>query len=294
MDQGANQVSFISQQVTEGKYYFLDLNPDRRIPVVVVCGGREQCSPQYAIDRTDFQYYSVEYVASGKGELTLVNKRYPLQAGSIFCYGPGIAHQIRSNTADPLVKYFVDFVGTRAQQLLKTSGLFHLEPLYVSDPLRIYEIYENLQYTGATQTNYSQQICAVLLELLILRIAEGTVSYRVATSSAWVTYQQCRQYIESHYLDVHSARDIATACHLDPAYLSRLFKRFSSARPYQLLVRCKMQRAAELLVHSGMLIKQVAHAVGFTDPHHFSRVFKKHYQLSPEAFLKRAHRQTGE
>ncbi|MFC1764688.1 helix-turn-helix transcriptional regulator [Planctomycetota bacterium] len=110
-------------------------------------------------------------------------------------------------------------------------------------------------------------------------------------SSAWETYQQCRNYIEGHYLELHSATEIVDACHLDPAYLSRLFKRFSQERPYQLLMRYKMQRAAELLVSSGQLIKQVAQTVGFTDAHHFSRVFKKHYQLSPEAFVKRDHRQ---
>jgi AraC-like DNA-binding protein len=286
-----NHAPFISQQVIEGQYYFLDLNPDPRRPVTVVCGGCEHCSPQYAIDRADFQYYSIEYVSSGKGEITLQGNAYPIQAGSIFCYGPEIPHCINSSPETPLVKYFVDFVGTRAVELLSTNPLFKLEPLYVSDPIRIFEIYENLQHTGASNTPYAQRICTVLLELLILRIAERTVSYQAATSSAWETYQQCRQFIESHFLEVHSAGEIASACHLDPAYLSRLFKRFSQERPYQLLLRYKMQRAAELLVHSGMLIKQVAQSIGFADPHHFSRVFKKHYQLSPAAFIKRDHRQ---
>jgi len=69
-----NQATFISQQVLEGQYYFLNLNPDFRRPVTVVCGGCEHCSPQYAIDRNDFQYYPIEYVSSGKGEITLQGK----------------------------------------------------------------------------------------------------------------------------------------------------------------------------------------------------------------------------
>lgn len=288
-----NNAPFISKQVSDAQYYFLDLEPDRKNPVTVVCGGRECCTTGYTIDRPGFQYYSIEYVSSGRGELTLNDKTYPLQAGSIFSYGPKIPHRITSDDESPLIKYFIDFVGPQAYRLFEESPLSQYEPLYVSDPIHVFEIFENLQHTGISNTPYTKQICATLLELLILRIAERTVPYRVATSSAWETYQQCRRYIEDHFLEVHSAAEVAEACHLDPAYLSRLFKRFSQERPYQLLVRCKMQRAAELLVHSGLLIKQIAQAVGFTDPHHFSRVFKKHYQLSPEAFVKCDHRQAS-
>jgi AraC-like DNA-binding protein len=282
--------SFISTQVLDARYYFLDLEPDERQDIVVVCGGREDCAPNYCIDRPGFQFYSIECVFTGQGDVTLNGRTFGIGPGSTFFYGPGIAHQIRNRSANAMIKYFVSFVGRRAVDLLKASPLNKLEPVRVADPLRLYETFEQLQYSGNTGTDYSHRICAVLLELLILRITEQTISLREADSQAWQTYQLCRQFIEENFLTVHSIEETASRCHVDPAYLCRLFQRFSRQTPYQLLVRLKMGRAAELLVHSDLLIKQVAQAIGLNDPYHFSKVFKKIHGVSPNAFIKRAHR----
>jgi AraC-like DNA-binding protein len=45
-----------------------------------------------------------------------------------------------------------------------------------------------------------------------------------------------------------------------------------------------MRAAAEWLQQPGSLVKQVAERTGFSDPFHFSRVFKKVLGLSPESF----------
>jgi AraC-like DNA-binding protein len=282
--------SFISTQVLGAKYYFLDLTPDEQQEIVVVCGGREDCAANYAIDRQGFQYFSIECVFAGHGDLVLNGRTFEIGPGSTFYYGPGIPHQIRNRSSQPLIKYFVNFVGRRAVDLLKASPMHKLEPVRVADPLRLYETFEQLQYSGNTGSDYSRRICAVLLELLILRITEQSISLRKTDSQAWQTYQQCRRFMEENFLTVHSVEEAASHCHVDPAYLCRLFQRFSQQTPYQLLVRLKMGRAAELLVHTDLLIKQVAQAIGLNDPYHFSKVFKKIHGVSPNAFIKRAHR----
>ena len=282
--------SFISTQVLDGRYYFLDLSPDERQDLVVVCGGREDCAPHYDNDRPGFQYYCIESVSTGRGEVTLKGRTFPIGPGSIFYYGPDIPHRIVNQSSPGMVKYFVSFVGRKAADLLKTSPLSRLEPVRAADPLRVSEIFELLQYSGTTGTEYARSICAVLLEFLILRISEQTISHHQANSQTWQTYRQCRQFIEANFLTVHSVKEAATHCNVDPAYMCRLFQRFSKQSPYQLLVRLKMGRAAELLVHSDILIKQVATTIGLNDPYHFTKVFKRIHGVSPRAFVKRTHR----
>ena len=46
----------------------------------------------------------------------------------------------------------------------------------------------------------------------------------------------------------------------------------------------------ELLIESGLLVKQVAEQLGFSDPYNFSRAFKATFGLSPANFIQRAKR----
>ena len=282
--------SFISTQVLDGRYYFLDLTPDERQDIVVVCGGREDCAPDYTIDRPGFQYYTIECVCTGQGEVTLNGRAFAIGPGSVYCYGPDIPHRILNRSSHAMVKYFVNFVGRRAVEILKASPLYKPEPGWVANPPRIYETFEQLQYSGTTGSEYSRRICSVLLELLILRISEQTISHQHADSQAWQTYQACRKFMEANFLTIRSVEESAAHSHIDPAYMCRLFQRFSRQTPYQLLVRLKMGRAAELLAHSDLLVKQVAGVVGLNDPYHFSKVFKKIHGVSPRAFVKRTYR----
>ena len=54
------------------------------------------------------------------------------------------------------------------------------------------------------------------------------------------------------------ARADRQGCHVDPAYLCRLFGRYDHQSPYQFLLRLKMNLAAERLQDPAALVKQVA------------------------------------
>jgi len=217
-------------------------------------------------------------------------KTYPLRPGAIYCYGPRVKHIIETDPDRPMLKHFVDFTGNALVELLKTTGFLQGKPLYVSRPFRIRSIFENLIQTGNTESRNRDALCALLLRQLILYADDYSMDPDAAFSPAWQTYLRCRQHIERAYLEITSIHEIATRCFVDQAYLSRLFKRFADETPLQLLTRLKMGKAADLLSNRDLLIKQVAEEVGFSDPYHFSRVFKRVYGIPPETFSKAARR----
>lgn len=281
---------FLSDQVQGANYFFLDLYPSPDDAVCVVCGGRESCSPNYRIERDSFRYYSLEYVAAGHGTLTVGGKKYPLRPGMVYSYGPDVPHVIETDPENPMTKYFVDFVGSRAVGLIGAGPLAGHEPRFTSTSGRIRRIYEDLIESGNADTHHSRDICTVLLELLILRVCENAIPYDEAISPAWDSYQRCLHFIDNRYVTIQSLDELAKACNIDKSYLCRLFRRYRSESPYQYLLRLKMNRAADLMLAGNMLVKEAADQVGFADPYHFSRVFKKIYGASPENFLRAARR----
>lgn len=274
---------FFSTQVSQARRFYLNLKPSSKSRLAVVCGGLERCAPGYVIDRKSFPFYSVEYVASGAGRLKLKGQEHRLQPGSIFSYGPGIAHTITTDPHQPLIKYFVDFSGAAAAEVLKRCRLRSGTVSQVFPPLELQPLFEQLTRDGARGTRQTTALCATLLEALALKILESRAPLPGRETLSFETYRHCLEHLSRNFLRLRTVRQAASDCHLDQAYLCRLFSRYHQEAPYRFLLRLKMNYAAERLQSPEVLIKHVAEETGFANQYHFSRAFKSVFGVSPSA-----------
>jgi AraC-like DNA-binding protein/quercetin dioxygenase-like cupin family protein len=275
---------FFSPQVSGARRFYLNLNPAKRAPLSVVCGGCEHCAPDYKIHRPTFPFYSIEYVVRGCVSLKLQNRRHALQPGGVFSYGPGVRQDIVADPAEPPVKYFVNFAGLKSREILRRC---HLPPGSVSQifpPNEIQDLFDELIRCGQRGGRQSAELCAKLLECLVLKMSESRAPRAGVESLSFTTYQHCRRHIEENFQRLKTLGQIAQECHVDDAYLCRLFQRYDHQSPYQFLIRLKMNLSAEWLQQPGALVKQVAERAGFSDQFHFSRAFKSVFGVAPDIF----------
>ena len=275
---------FFSLKVAAARRFYLDLNPPKTVPLAVVCGGCEHCAPDYAIQRTDFPFYGIEFVARGRGTVRLGKQDFPLHPGKLFSYGPGVRHHITTDAQEPLVKYFVEFTGRRAAALLRFCSLPSGHALQVLAPGEVQRLFDELIRNGLRDTRARAAMCAKLLECLFLKIEESRLPQTGGESPALASYLKCRSHLQQHFIRLRTLNEAARECRLNVSHLCRLFQRFDHQSPYQFLLRLKMQHAAEQLQQPELLVKQVAEAAGFADPFQFSRTFKREFGLSPDAF----------
>jgi AraC-like DNA-binding protein len=127
----------------------------------------------------------------------------------------------------------------------------------------------------------TRSLCATYLQLLLLKIKSRAVIHGEAVSRAYTTYRQLRDYIDQHLESLHTVEDIASACHITPMHVARLFQRFGRTGAYRFLLRQRMNRAAEMLRDDGLLVKEVADRLGFPDAFTFSRAFKRIHGVPP-------------
>jgi AraC-like DNA-binding protein len=275
---------FFSPQVGKARRFYLDLDPPRRRPLSVVCGGLEYCAPGYSICRKSFPYYCIEYVLRGKGEIKLGCHTHVLVGGHLFSYGPKVTHEISTNSGDPLVKYFVDFVGSQASELLTSCRLAagNIARVFPADSLA--PLFDELIQSGTQAGTNSADFCAKLLECIALKAAARTAPVKDTETRAFASYQHCRNHIEQHFIRLRTLEQVAAECRMNSAYLCRLFGRFDHQSPYKYLLRLKMNHAAMHLQQPGTLVKDAAASVGFGDTFHFSRVFHDMLGASPTEF----------
>lgn len=99
-------------------------------------------------------------------------------------------------------------------------------------------------------------------------------------------FQQATDYIND-YLDRDlSLSDLAALVQMSPFHFARLFKKSSGFAPHQFVIRCRVERAKELLLQGKLGIADIATEVGFTNQSHLTRHFKRIVGVTPSAVLR--------
>lgn len=95
-------------------------------------------------------------------------------------------------------------------------------------------------------------------------------------------------YIESHYSENITLRDVVKACETNHTTLGELFAEEISMTPMEYLWAYRMKIARKQLEFTEVPLKEVVYLCGFKTSSHFSRAFKDHTGKTPAQFRKDA------
>lgn len=95
---------------------------------------------------------------------------------------------------------------------------------------------------------------------------------------------QALAYIEEHYQENLSIKDVCKALLISESYLTKLFKENTSYSFVDYLTNYRMKKACQLLQNPTLKIYSIAEEVGYKDQRYFSVLFKKIVGLTPKQF----------
>lgn len=88
-------------------------------------------------------------------------------------------------------------------------------------------------------------------------------------------------FIEEHYHEPISLRDVASAVYLTPGHLTTIVRRKTGRTVLGWIGERRMAEARRLLVESSLSIEEIGRQVGFNDPGYFVRSFKRAHGATP-------------
>lgn len=92
------------------------------------------------------------------------------------------------------------------------------------------------------------------------------------------------RFMAENIEDPQRIEDVSKRFGLTQRRLERLFKQYLNTLPSDYYLNLRMEHAREYLFYSGMSIKEIAVACGFSSPTVFCRAFRKIYHLSPRQY----------
>lgn len=173
-----------------------------------------------------------------------------------------------------------------AEDLPKSASIELLPQVGIRDSL-VQEIglalKSELETGGSSSRLYAESAVTFLVTHLlqhysihqqILRdYAEGLSKYKL---------QQAIDYIQAHLAEDISLEAIATELGMSRYYFCRLFKQSTGISPHQYVIKCRIDRAKDLLLQGHKSIADVAFQVGFSSQSHFTKHFKRLVGVTPK------------
>jgi len=92
------------------------------------------------------------------------------------------------------------------------------------------------------------------------------------------------RFIETNYCNPIGLQEVAKAVNLSPAYLTDLVRRETGRTVLKWIVDRRMAKARCLLLETDQSVNQIAQTLGYFDPGHFIRLFRRTNGTTPQAW----------
>jgi len=249
----------------------------------IFMAGYEECSADYIIERNDFPFWTIEIIAGGHGFYREGKHMRHLSHGSVFTHGPTISQHFGNEAERPFKKYFFVRRCTEFPADWLAAGLRPGKVLKLGDVTSLIGILDRIVAEGEQGDAQTAQVVDGLEQTLLALVArhQGTASGQRTGSR--VAYDLAMEIVLREYKTLQSLADLAARSGYSGEYLCRIFKKYHGDSPYQVLLHRKMSAAWLLLRDRGLRVGAVARELGYEDPLHFSRVFRKIMKCPPSS-----------
>ena len=99
--------------------------------------------------------------------------------------------------------------------------------------------------------------------------------------------QEILSYMKTHLEERFGMEDLAERFHLSHTGLIWKFHRHLGTTPIRFLTDLRLRYAKQLLLEGNLHINEIADRCGFSSAYYFTKLFRKHFDMSPGAFRSR-------
>jgi AraC-like DNA-binding protein len=270
-------------------------------PYIRYC-AEDRYTQDWVLEPRRLSDYEFIFVTRGEGEFMIEERAYRVLPNDLLLIRPGLLNRARSITLPfSFLCVHFDFYVAKAPACrpgpavdsFKTvpSGSVRFQKASLEfDEFRTIQDFSfvgNLLRRIVAESHargqcYGLVVKSLFLELFIDLLREGCNQHAAGTCPPEI--ESVAEYIHSNYARRIYLGELARHAHLQPNYLSALFKKHMGCPVTDFINIYRIQVAKNMLLGTRKTVEDIAGDVGFYDIHHFSRIFKQHEGLSPAQY----------
>jgi len=274
----------INQQEQDKNIEYYHVNTSVINDLYPIDVGHEKHSANDLEIPNKYPYFSMHFVIKGKGYINVDGVTHTFSKNDLFVLPPNTDLLYATDKKSPWEYYWINFNGLLAQKILDNLSIFG-DNLSVKMPNTSVKQYF-IKALAAKKKLQSQAYTATeCLFGIFSKVSETVSLHDTEKNNKLSMFEQIYNYTRLHLYDSDlTAKSVSQKFFIDPCYFSTLFKKNANTSFKQFVNYERIKKATLLIETTDMLIKEIAETVGFTDPLHFSKLFKKYRLVSPEAY----------
>lgn len=257
--------------------YFRHFTPDDTVPV------HELCSHQ--------DHAELIFILQGKGSCTIAGNKHSFQAGDLIAIDAGALHEIFHIYSDDINAVLIGINHLHLQHLKANHLLKEKQsPVIAAGDKQqffnqAFNLIESLSHFADSEdsTKVCSHIAQGIIVLLEKLAASGNNKQHDFDYNLGV---QAKEFIDEHFQENIRLTDIANALHVNPYYLSHIFKKIMNYTPIQYLIHRRIGEAQNMLISTDMTITDIAISCGYNNSNYFQVVFKQLVGMTPGKYRK--------
>ncbi|RXK55953.1 AraC family transcriptional regulator [Oleiharenicola lentus] len=247
----------------------------------------------YEYPRHQHTNYEVILVERGPYRCELNGEQLTLVDGQVLVIKPGDWHQ--DHLCDGQRHYVLHFRLTGMLQGEAARSLFRDDThpagqICTGNYLRDTFFMRELRREAQQKAPHSAAVQDSLLEALFWRLVRGLPESSLSETIRCLPHAEARREAIKVVFDRHlrtnpTVADLAVEAKMSPRHLTSFCRNNFGAGPARYLLQLKLRRAQEMLRYRGQRVKEVSDALGFANPYHFSRVYRRYFGHPPSRAL---------
>jgi AraC family transcriptional regulator of arabinose operon len=204
---------------------------------------------------------------------------------TLMIWPPGKS-QSYGNPSQRFCHSWIHCQGSRIREILRRAGPPILKPFQISDTSRFQQC---LLDTHSELVSYARPDAIMVGNFLEngVRSIARTLAHKGHQAQIPENLLAVRRLIGTAPKRNLTLSEMAALAGMSVPYFCSSFKKAFDLSPVECLIQHRMHHAAHLLTNKNLSITQIAEEVGYSDLFHFSKMFKKHFGLSPRELRKR-------
>lgn len=252
---------------------------EKNEPFEISICGISYCDGSYKISRQNSSIWCLEYIIKGQGSVWVDKTSFCAEEGDVYILPAGRNHYYYSDDKDPWEKIWMNISGNLVDSIMDCYGMkntYHIKGIDVYN-----EFKEFLRIAKEELPSRAEPMCAKVFLGIVQKMKEHTSRDKKVKNKLSAELKREIDNITDFSVRLE---DVVSKMYCTKSHAIRIFKEEYEITPYEYLLERKLSAAKQMLLGTGLSIKEISAYLGFSDSHYFSQFFKKRTGLSPKAY----------